>query len=72
MSEPEKGHDAQVAARIGEMAARVYGVPQDAFGIQTAEDCARMLGVLSRIVVEPADEPFIPAPDESPSGKDAV
>ncbi len=42
------------------MAATVYNVPQDELGLKTADDCARMLQILSDIHVESTDEPFIP------------
>ncbi len=42
------------------MAAAVFDVPQDELGLKTADDCARMLQILSNIPVESTDEPFIP------------
>ena len=68
MSEPQGGH-AETAAQISEMALAIYGVPQDAFGRKTADDCARMLQVLSGMAVEPGDEPFLPPlPEAAPGG----
>ena len=59
MPQPQEGHH-KIAARISEMAAAVFDVPQDELGLKTADDCARMLQILSNIPVESTDEPFIP------------
>ena len=59
MPQPQEGHE-EIAARISEMAATVFSVPQDELGLKTADDCARMLQTLSEIPVESTDEPFIP------------
>ena len=59
MPQPQEGHE-EIAARISEMAATVFDVPQDELGLKTADDCARMLQTLSDIKVESTDEPFIP------------
>ena len=59
MTEPQKNHE-RIAVRISEMAATIYGVPEDEFGLKTADDCARMLQILSDTPVESTDEPFLP------------
>ena len=59
MPQPQEGHE-EIAVRISEMAASVFDVPQDELGLKTADDCARMLQILSNIPVESTDEPFIP------------
>lgn len=67
MSEPKVSR-AEIAAQISEMAAAIYGVPQDAFGRETADGCARMLQVLSGVAVAPGDEPFLPPLPEAAPG----
>ncbi len=64
MSAPEKGRE-EIAARISGMASEIYGVPEDAFGRKTADECARMLRILSGMEVDPADEPFLPPLEEA-------
>ena len=59
MPQPQEGHE-EIAVRISEMAATVFDVPQDELGLKTADDCARMLQILSNMPVESTDEPFIP------------
>ena len=59
MTQPQEGHE-KIAARVSEMAATVFGVPQDELGLKTADDCARMLQILSDTPVDSTDEPFIP------------
>ena len=59
MPQPQEGYE-EIAVRISEMAATVFDVPQDELGLKTADDCARMLQILSNIPVESTDEPFIP------------
>lgn len=49
-----------MAARIAEMADTAFGVPRDEFGLETADDCAQMLQILSGTPVESTDEPFLP------------
>ena len=60
MAEPQEGQ-AKIAARISEMAAAAFGVPRDELGLKTADDCARMLQILSGTPVESTDEPFLPS-----------
>lgn len=64
MSQPQEARE-KTAARIAEMADTVFGVPQDELGLKTADDCARMLQILSGTPVESTDEPFLP-PLEKP------
>ncbi len=64
MSQPQANHE-KTAARIAEMADTVFGVPRDELGLKTADDCARMLRILSGTPVESTDEPFLP-PLEKP------
>ena len=64
MSQPQANHE-RTAARIAEMADTVFGVPRDELGLKTADDCARMLRILSGTPVESTDEPFLP-PLEKP------
>ena len=64
MSQPQANHE-KTAARIAEMAETVFGVPRDELGLKTADDCARMLRILSGTPVESTDEPFLP-PLEKP------
>lgn len=64
MAEPQANHE-KTAARIAEMAETVFGVPRDELGLKTADDCARMLRILSGTPVESTDEPFLP-PLEKP------
>ena len=59
MPQPQEGHE-EIAVLISEMAATVFDVPQDELGLKTADDCARMLQILSNIPVGSTDEPFIP------------
>lgn len=59
MAEPQANHE-KIAARIAEMAAAAFGVPRDEPGLKTADDCARMLQILSDTPVESTDEPFLP------------
>lgn len=59
MSQPQANHE-KTAARIAEMADTVFGVPRDELGLKTADDCARMLQILSGTPVESTDEPFLP------------
>ena len=59
MAEAQESHE-KIAARIAEMAATVFGVPQDESGLKTADDCAEMLQILSGTPVESTDEPFLP------------
>ena len=59
MAEAQENHE-KIAARIAEMAATVFGVPRDEFGLETADDCAEMLQILSSTPVEPTYEPFLP------------
>ena len=55
-----QGSQAKIAARIAGMAAAAFGVPRDELGLKTADDCARMLQILSGTPVESTDEPFLP------------
>lgn len=63
MSQPQENHE-KIAAQIGEMAAAVFGVPRDELGLKTADDCAKMLRILSGTPVESTDEPFLPPLDQ--------
>ena len=58
MTKPPESHE-KTAARIAEMAATVFGVPRDEFGLKTADDCAEMFQILSGTSVESTDEPFL-------------
>ncbi len=64
MTAPQEGR-AEMAARISEMASTVYGVPDDEFTLKTADDCVRMLEILSRIALESTTEPFLPPLDKT-------
>ena len=70
MSQPQEARE-KIAARIAEMAATVFGVPQDEFALKTADDCARMLQILSGTPVESIDEPFSPLPGRPEADEDA-
>ena len=70
MSAPQESRE-KVAARISEMASEIYGVPQDEFGLGTADECARMLRILSGIEVKTTDEPFLPLIDKAASDEDS-
>lgn len=70
MSAPQESRE-KVAARISEMASEIYGVPQDEFGLGTADECARMLRILSGIEVKTTDEPFLPLIEKAASDEDA-
>ena len=70
MPQPQEGHH-KIAARISEMAATVFDVPQDELGLKTADDCARMLQILSDIPVESTDELFIPPLENLKADEDA-
>ena len=70
MPQPQEGHH-KIAVRISEMAATVFDVPQDELGLKTADDCARMLQILSDIPVESTDEPFIPPLENLKADEDA-
>ena len=70
MAEPQEGQ-AKIAARIAEMAAAAFGVPQDELGLKTADDCARMLQILSDTPVESTDEPFLPPLENCKSDENA-
>ena len=70
MTEPQANNE-KIAAQISEMAAIVFGVPQDELGLETADDCAEMLRILSGTPVESTDEPFIPTLKNQDAGEDA-
>ena len=70
MAEPQENHE-KIAARIAEMADTVFGVSRDEFGFKTADDCARMLQLLSGTPVETTDEPFLPPLENSKSDEGA-
>lgn len=70
MSQPQANHE-KTAARIAEMAETVFGVPRDELGLKTADDCARMLRILSDTPVESTDEPFLPPLEKPEADEDA-
>lgn len=70
MAEPQANHE-KTAARIAEMAETVFGVPRDELGLKTADDCARMLRILSGTPVEATDEPFLPPPENFKADENA-
>lgn len=70
MADAQDNHE-KTAARIAEMAETVFGVPRDELGLKTADDCARMLQILSDTPVESTDEPFLPPLDKPGAGEGA-
>ena len=70
MPQPQENHE-KIAAQIGEMAAAVFGVPQDEIAHKTADDCAQMLQILSDTPVESTDEPFLPPLENCKSDENA-
>ena len=70
MSQSQEARE-KMAARIAEMADTVFGAPQDELGLETADDCARMLQILSDIPVESTEEPFLPPLEKPKAGEDA-
>ena len=70
MTEPQANNE-KIAAQISEMAATVFGVPQDELGLKTADDCAQMLQILSGTPVESTDEPFLPPLKNQNADEDA-
>lgn len=71
MTEPQANNE-KIAAQISEMAATVFSVPRDELGLKTADDCARMLRILSDTPVESTGEPFIPALKDQDADENAV
>ncbi len=71
MAEPREAQE-KTAARIGEMALTIFGVPQDELGLRTADDCARMMQILSDTPVESTNEPFIPKLKEQDADEGVV
>lgn len=67
----QQDSQAEIAARIAEMADTVFGVPRDELGLKTADDCAQMLQILSGTPVESTDEPFLPPLKSKDADEDA-